>query len=99
MNVTSALAASVERAGHVDATSTPTGRIRISNRSCGQHRAFEGVSRTDVGLRGTLAHKGTNTDLGDYDAVSSHDFALRLKSVDHWHRAYYDIGSLTLLNT
>jgi hypothetical protein len=31
--------------------------------------------------------------------VPSHDFALRFKSVDHWHRAYYDIGGLTLLNT
>src|ERR1051326_6636336 len=88
-----------EQAGHVDATGAPTGRIRISNRFCGQHRALEGVNRTDVRLRGTLAHKGTHTDLPDDDAIPGHDFALRLKSVDHWHRAYYDVGSLALFNT
>src|SRR6185295_20189443 len=90
-------AQSCEQAGHVDATGAPTGRIRISNRSCGQHRSFEGVGRTEVGLHGTLAHEDTNTDLRNDDAVPSHDFALRLKSVNHWHRAYCDIGSLTLL--
>jgi hypothetical protein len=41
----------------------------------------------------------TPTDFGDDDAVPSHRFALRLKSVDHWHRAYYDIGRLTRLNS
>jgi hypothetical protein len=66
---------------------------------CGQHRAFEGVGRTDVELRGTLAHEDTNTDLRDGDAAVSHDFTLRLKLVDQWPSAYHDIGSLTLLNT
>ena len=53
---------------------------------------------TDM-LRRVPAHTPEWTDLREGDAALSHDFALRLKLVDPWRRAYHDIGSLTLLNT
>jgi hypothetical protein len=46
-----------------------------------------------------LAHKGTNTDFRDDDAIASHDFALRSKLVHQWRSVYHKIGGLTLLKT
>jgi len=77
----------------------PTGRIGVRNRLRGQHRAFEGVGRTDVGLRGTLAHEGTNTDLRDNDRVARHDFALRSKLVLQRRGVDHKIGGFTLFKT
>src|SRR5439155_93398 len=92
-------AQSFEQAGHVDTTCTSSGWIRISNRFCRQHRAFECVGRTDVRLRGALSHEGADTYLRDDDGVPSNDFALRSKLFHQGRSVYDEIGGLTLLKS
>ena len=51
------------------------------------------------GFAAPLRTKAPTPTFAKVTRLSSHDFALRLKLVDPWRRAYHDIGSLTLLNT